>query len=109
MTFPTRRLAPGQRCQVWSSDAETGESAMFYETRDILFEAPNWTTRDDALILNGDGALWRMPLADPKPRRIAITGVPTLNSDHVLDPDGEYVFVSANDDWPAGRPHDWPK
>ena len=34
---------------------------------------------------------------------IDIQGVPNLNNDHVLDPDGAHIFVSAYDDWQLYR------
>lgn len=103
MKVPPRRLAPGQRCQVWLHDTETGANRMLLETRDILLEAPNWAPEDDALILNGAGVLWRLPLQEPALQPIEIRGVPPLNNDHVLDPDGQHIFVSANDDWQIYR------
>ena len=65
-----RTLQPGQRCEVWIASA-TGERGLAFATEDVLLEAPNWTL---------DGA------------------APDLNNDHVLDPDGEHIFLSANDD-----------
>jgi Tol biopolymer transport system component len=63
----------------------------------VLYEAPNWTV-DGHLVLNGDGVLWRLDAAGgSEPERIAITGVPELNNDHVLAPDGKTIYLSAND------------
>lgn len=103
MKVPPRTLAPGQRCQVWVHDLATSANRLLFETRDLLLEAPNWTLQGDALVLNGDGRLWRLPVAAPGLQTIAITGVPNLNNDHVLDPDGAHIFVSAYDDWQLYR------
>jgi Tol biopolymer transport system component len=65
----------------------------------MLLEAPNWALQGDALILNGAGTLWRVPVDRPALEPIAIAGVPPLNNDHVLDPDGRHIFLSAYDDW----------
>jgi len=92
-----RSLADGQRCRVWVVDVESGRSQLVLETDKTLFEAPNWT-RDGRLILNGDGVLWSLrPEAGAQPERVPIDGVPELNNDHVLAPDGDVIYVSAND------------
>jgi TolB protein len=57
----------------------------------------------DALILNGAGTLWRIPVEKPELLPITIDGVPPLNNDHVLDPDGVHIFLSAYDDWQLYR------
>lgn len=101
MTFPTRQLARGQSCQVWTHDTATGQSRLILQTDRILLEAPNWV--GDDLILNGDGVLWRLPLAAPDLQRIEIAGIPPLNNDHVPDPDGRHAFLSTNDDWHIWR------
>ena len=90
-----RRLSADQTCEVWTHDAITGESRLVFATRDLLLEAPNWA--GDALILNGDGRLWRLPLAAPELQEIPLQGVVDLNNDHVLDPDGRHIWLSAND------------
>lgn len=92
-----RTLAPGQRCQVWIADVTSGTAELRHETADILLEAPNWTLDGEALILNGDGVLWRLPLTGGEPARIPLTGAPPLNNDHVLHPDGTTVLVSGED------------
>ena len=99
MKVPPRTLAKDQSCQIWIHDVESGENRMVLETTDLLLEAPNWTLQGDALILNGDGKLWRLPVEAPELRAINLAGVPPLNNDHVLDPDGAHIFVSAYDDW----------
>ena len=91
-----RRLSPGQRCEVWTA-AATGSLELAYSTGNMLLEAPNWTPDGQALILNGDGKLWRLGLADGCLAEVPLTGVPALNNDHVLAPDGETIYLSAND------------
>ena len=99
MKVPPRTLAKNQRCQVWIHDVERGENRMIFETSDLLLEAPNWALQGDALILNGNGTLWRLALGSAHLQPIVINGVPPLNNDHVLDPDGAHIFVSSYDDW----------
>jgi TolB protein len=103
MKPPYRRLAPGQRCQVWIHDTDTGSNRLCLEVTDLLLEAPNWALSGDALILNGNGTLWRLPLEAPRLQAIDLQGVPPLNNDHVLDPDGAHIFVSAYVDWQIYR------
>ena len=92
-----RTLQPGQRCEVGIVSV-TGERRLACSTDNLLLEAPNWTLDGDALILNGDGKLWRLDAtAGASPEAIPLTGVPDLNNDHVLDPDGKGIYVSAND------------
>ena len=94
---PPRTLAPGQRAQLWVADVASGDRALLLESSDLLFEAPNWTMDGQFLIVNGAGRLWSVPVDDPRLEPIPIDGVPDLNNDHVLAPDGERIFVSAND------------
>lgn len=93
-----RTLLPDQRCIVHIAEVTDDGLVVsdVLETAELLLEAPNWTLDGAALVLNGDGALWRLPLDDGALERIDLD-VPELNNDHVLDPDGEHVFVSAMD------------
>jgi TolB protein len=101
--MPPRSLSPGQSSQIWVHDTATHENSLLFETDEVLLEAPNWTLQGDALVLNGDGVLWRMPLAKPALQQIVITDAPPLNNDHVLAPDGKNIFLSAYDDWQLYR------
>ncbi|KIS29015.1 biopolymer transporter Tol [Arthrobacter sp. SPG23] len=91
-----RTLQPGQRCEVWIASV-TGESELVYSTDELLLEAPNWTLDGSALILNGDGKLWIFDVAGRTLDQLPLTGVPDLNNDHVLAPDGRQIYLSAND------------
>jgi hypothetical protein len=82
---------------VFVCDVETRVAELVHESREMLFEAPNWTS-DGELILNGDGVLWTLEARQgAAPRQIPIKGVPVLNNDHVLAPGGTHIFLSAND------------
>jgi TolB protein len=98
-----RELLPSQKCQIWIHDVVDGSNALLFETNQLLLEAPNWTLQGDALILNGAGKLWRVAVLNPKLYHIEISSMPPLNNDHVLDPDGEHIFLSAYDDWQLYR------
>jgi Tol biopolymer transport system component len=94
---PSRRLQPGQvsRIRVW--DPASGTAHTVFESRERLYEAPNWTA-DDRLLVNGDGKLWLLPTDGSRPpQEVPAEGLPDVNNDHVLDPGGLRVFASAND------------
>jgi Tol biopolymer transport system component len=91
-----RTLQPGQRCEVWVASV-TGERRLVYTTDDLLLEAPNWTFDGAALVLNGDGKLWTFDVGSRTVMQVPLTGIPDLNNDHVLAPDGTGIFLSAND------------
>jgi TolB protein len=92
-----RQLDAGQRSAVWVIEAGSGTTRLLLETRDILLEAPNWSLDGSALYANGDGRLWRIPIDGSPMTEVALTGVPAINNDHMLDPDGAHIYVSAND------------
>lgn len=92
-----RVLSPGQVTQVKVASLDGREPRLLFESDEILLEAPNWTLDGSALILNGEGRLWRLDIDSGALTSIPIQDVPALNNDHVLAPDGRTVFVSAND------------
>jgi TolB protein len=96
-----RTLAPGQRSQVWIGGPGLADPELLLETDELLVEAPNWSSDGTALFLNGNGVLWRLDVtADSSKSRlieIAHEGLPPINNDHVLDPDGTHIYLSAAD------------
>jgi len=94
----SRRLRTGQTSRVHIGHRDGRPPEVIFETDSILIEAPNWTLDGADLIINGDGLLWSLA-ADGSGglAQIPLEGVPELNNDHVLAPDGEHIFVSAND------------
>ncbi|MEV0290946.1 MULTISPECIES: biopolymer transporter Tol [unclassified Kribbella] len=88
-----RTLRPGQRSELFVVDVASGERRLVFSSSTVLFEAPNWTPRGD-LIVNGNGRLFRV---DDGLEEIELGGVPPVNNDHVLSPDGTAIFVSADD------------
>lgn len=62
---------------------------------DRLIEAPNWTRDGAALIVNGDGRLYRVALEGPAELAELNTGFAvTNNNDHGLSPDGRLLVIS---------------
>jgi len=74
-------------------DLDTGEDRVVFATTDHI-EAPNWTPDGSALIYNGGGLLYRLPLTDPKPRQIDTGPRTMLNNDHGISPDGQTIAIS---------------
>ena len=97
VTIPPRELQPEQSTQIVVVDVRTGTQTVVHERSDLLLEAPNWSLDGEHLVLNGDFHLWRLDLSSGELEQIVIDGVPLLNNDHVLDRDGEHVYVSAFD------------
>ena len=94
----SRPLAPGQTCRVNVFDVASRASTVVAELDDLLLEAPNWSNDGKTLYLNGEGAMWALPLGSAgRPRRIEYQDLPHLNNDHVLDPGGASIFMSAMD------------
>ena len=93
-----RELRPGQRAEVWIAGADGGPAELVHTSDTVLLEAPNWAPDDRALLLNGDGRLWRLDL---EPRvaleQVVFDGLPPINNDHVVDAGRGLIYLSAND------------
>ncbi|HMQ57854.1 MAG TPA: hypothetical protein PKE65_04845 [Rhizobiaceae bacterium] len=73
---------------------DSGETTVVHRT-DRLVEAPNWTPDGAALIINGDGRMFRIDLAAPDTLQEIDTGFATgCNNDHGLSPDGGMLAIS---------------
>ncbi len=94
-----RHLAPSQHCQVLLGGPDLAVPRVLFETSDLLLEAPNWSLDGTSLLLNGDGHLWRLAVHAPEAgvHRVEFEGLPPLNNDHVLHPDGRHVLMTADD------------
>ncbi|WP_433832417.1 TolB family protein [Actinoplanes sp. CA-015351] len=96
-----RTLAAGQQCRIRVYEIATGADIVVHTSDTILYEAPNWTAGNQ-LVLNGNGLLWSLPAdGSGNPELIALEGVPELNNDHVLAPDGKPAGKPAGE--PAGK------
>lgn len=108
MTEPRgRQLLPGQTSRVHVYDVATRTSRLVFESSTLLVEAPN-VLDAETLVLNGDGDLWLLRLSADGPDaasapvldetdlvRVPMDGVDEINNDHVLDPSGTSIVVSA--------------
>ena len=96
-SVPLRQLKPGQRARIRVYERRSGIVRTVWEDDKRLFEAPNWTT-DGKLLVNADGVLWLLPAdGSGAPTQVRAEGLPDVNNDHVLSPDGQTIYASAND------------
>ncbi|WP_409329107.1 TolB family protein [Trujillonella humicola] len=93
-----RKLRPGQRAQLHVLDIESQRSRAVMTSTDQLFESPNWHPDGRWIVVNADGLLYRVDTAEPAGLElIPMTGLPELNNDHLISPDGRWHYMSAND------------
>ena len=99
MDVTYRTLDVGQHAEIWIGGPGLDQPELLFKTDEILIEAPNWSLDGASLLVNGNGQLWRLDLASPETGlvRVDLGTLPDLNNDHVLDRDGEHIYVSAND------------
>lgn len=96
-----RQLREGQRADLYVIDVASRRATLRFSSAELLFEAPNWTPDGLGLVINGDGALFRLPV-DPAAGEaglepIDLGGIAPINNDHVLSPDGGTAYVSSDD------------
>ncbi|MET4780735.1 biopolymer transporter Tol [Glaciihabitans sp. UYNi722] len=93
-----RDLHPGQRSELYTLDVDSGQRELIATSAELLFEAPNWTSDGEWLVINGGGKLYRVAAAghdDLVP--IDLGDIPAINNDHVVSPDARTVYVSSED------------
>ena len=59
-------------------------------------EAPNWAPSGDWLLVNGEGRLFRVPLARPELQPIDTGPATRCNNDHGISPDGRTLIISSH-------------
>ena len=92
-----RELRINQRSELHTIDVETGACTLVFSSPDLLIEAPNWTHDGQWLIVNGAGGLFRIRATGGDPIPVDLGGIPPINNDHVLSPDGSTAYVSSED------------
>jgi TolB protein len=93
-----RSLLPGQSAQLHLLDIKTGTSLLHFASSDRLFESPNWHPDGQWIVVNADGLLYRINVQSPSELEpVPWAGLPELNNDHLVSPDGRWHYVSAND------------
>ncbi len=96
--FPAAQpLAPGQRAELVVASRD-GASTRVICTTDRRIEAPNWSPDGRWLVLNGGGRLYRIAADGSGPATgIDTAPVEDINNDHVISPDGRWIFVTSED------------
>ncbi len=93
--FPTRQ---GHPLSVDAIQCQNGASQLLLSSTEVLFEEPNWHPDGRWIVVNGDGVLYRVDVDSPSGLdEIRASGLPELNNDHLISPDGRWFYVSAND------------
>jgi Tol biopolymer transport system component len=90
-----RSLRAEACAQVRIVDIHSGEDMLVFQA-DHMLEAPNWTPDGKALCVNGMGRIALLPLAGETGLEwVDIEGMVTANNDHLIAPDGQTLFLSA--------------
>ena len=79
------------RLSIFDLDNSSAKSILATPTH---IEAPNWTPDGTALIVNGSGRLYRIPLASPGLEAIDTGFAVNINNDHGVSPDGNSLVIS---------------
>lgn len=74
-------------------DLETETISSVLRTPQLI-EAPNWMPDGKALIINGNGRLYRIDLANPVMLEIDTGFANKINNDHGISPDGTMLVIS---------------
>ncbi len=60
---------------------------------DHIIKAPNWSPDGSHQIVNGNGQLFRVDLANPALEHIDTGNLDQLNNDHGVSPDGSQIVI----------------
>lgn len=94
-----KRLLGKQRAQLTVINIDGSQHRVVYET-DQWIEAPNWSPDGRWLVFNGDGKLFRIAAeshdVSAVPELIETGEVSNITNDHVISPDGGYIYFTAN-------------
>ncbi len=91
------RLAPGQRAELVVATRD-GTDIRVVCTAERRIEAPNWSPDGRWLLMNAGGKLYRVA-ADGScaAHEIDTAPVEDINNDHVVSPDGRWIYVTSED------------
>ncbi|HTU11930.1 MAG TPA: hypothetical protein VMG08_13650 [Allosphingosinicella sp.] len=70
------------------------ESRRVVRHFDGKIEAPNWSRDGTSLLYNGEGRIWRIPVAGGAPAAVETGPNIRNNNDHGLSPDGTQLIIS---------------
>jgi hypothetical protein len=63
------------------------------------YASPDWTPDGAALIVNGGGELWRLPIAGGSPRPIPTGSTNWIDINHAVSPDGKTLAFTSRSIW----------
>lgn len=102
-----RTLPEGRVSRLVVFDLSSGERTVVHENADAVFEAPNWVASplwpgadgagNEWLVFNQDGLIYRVPVTGGEVQLVPTGDIDSSNNDHVLSPDGRYLYISAED------------
>ena len=95
---------PPVRSELSVYDLKSGRIEVIYSA-DHVFEAPNWSADGTYLLINSQGALWRLPLDQKplEPHKLDLGPVTGCNNDHGFARDGRRLAISARGATPASQ------
>lgn len=76
-------------------DLASGSARTLLAT-DRHIEAPNWDPSGETLLVNAEGRLFRVPLAEPVLNAVDTGIAQRLNNDHGISPDGQRIVISSH-------------
>ena len=93
-----RTLQRNQSAQLVILDVESGTEHHLLTSSDPLIEARSWHPHGGWIVVNADGLLFRLEARGGAAlERVQANGLPPVNNDHILSPDGAWHGVSADD------------
>ncbi|SDG68362.1 TolB family protein [Psychroflexus sediminis] len=87
-------------------DLSTHQREVIYEEAGH-FEAPNWSSKDEYLLLNANGQLFKWDFKTKKKAEVDTGFAKNLNNDHGISPDGKQIVMSSADAISATDKEQW--
>ncbi len=93
LTAPTKEVV-AVRSSLETVTIVSGDRRSVYHTNDLI-EAPLWARDGSSLYFNGEGRIYRLPLAGVARPELLNTGFAVkANNDHGISPDGRSLVIS---------------
>lgn len=95
-TAVTEQVTPAVRSHVETIAIVDGKRTTVFSA-DGIYEAPNWSRDGQFLLVNHQGRLYRLDLADGALTPVDTDFATRCNNDHGLSPDGREIVISHHD------------